>query len=99
MVNGNRKDECSWLNQSGVLGACVEGELEGEPNADADRNAGVWEQAAHSAWSRTARQSTCLQTGLTSGCGADHSTVMRAKGSRQEKRALRLCRQFGSGAV
>ena len=63
MVNGNGKDERSWLNQSGALGACVEEELEGEPKADADRNRGVWEQAAHSAWSRTARQSTRLQMG------------------------------------
>ena len=45
---------------------------------------------------RLARAHACRRD-LTSGCGADHSTVMRAKGGRREKRALRLCRQFDSG--
>jgi hypothetical protein len=31
----------------------------------------VLEQAVHAAQSRTARQSSCLEFGLTGGCGAD----------------------------
>ena len=52
---------CLFVVMIGLSG--VEEQLEGEPQGEHDLKPGVLEQAAHGAWSRTARQSSCLLTG------------------------------------